>query len=138
MGMTVLACAVLLAPMGCSKQNQDDRVQGKMFYRGVPKPPTESNSMTVGRYGHHADYGRWNERGSANSGEWLDTSTSIGRYGTTAQSSTWAATGVGGDPIDNGRISSSYYDKGGSSQGIHGEGSTYSEYNERSTQTGNH
>ena len=108
-----------------------------MFYRGVPKAPTQSNSMTVGRQGHDADYGRWEERGSANSGEWLDSSTSVGRQGTSAQSATWSATGVGGDPIDNGGIGASYYDRGGSSQGIQGDGASSSEFNERGASYGN-
>jgi len=131
-----LACAASAAATGCHAQKNDERVQGKMFYRGVPRAPAESNSMTVGRQGRDAEYGRWGERGSANSGEWTDSSTSIGRQGTTAQSSTWGATGVGGDPIDNAGVSSSYSDRGGSSQGIEGGGASSSEYREGSARYG--
>jgi len=135
--VSVLACLALIAATGCTAQKKDDQVQGKMFYRGVARAPAQTNSMTVGRQGHDADYGRWEERGSANSGEWLDTSTSVGRQGGTAQSGSWNATGVGGDPIDNGGIGASYYDRGGSTQGIEGNGASSSEFDEGSARYGN-
>ena len=56
-----LACAGLMAASGCHARNDDDRVQGMMFYRASPKPAPQSNTVSVGRHGHNSDYGRWGE-----------------------------------------------------------------------------
>lgn len=131
-----LACAALLSNFGCHAQ-KEDRVQGKMFYRQPPRPPRESNTMSVGRHGHNSDYGRWSERGAGSSDAGYETSTAIGRYGTTAQSAPWGYdTSIGGDPIDNGSVTGTYFDRGGSSLGVSGDGASSSEFREGSTRYG--
>ena len=126
-----------MAASGCHARNDDDRVQGMMFYRASPKPAPQSNTVSVGRHGHNSDYGRWGERGGGNSDAGYDTSTTVGRQGTTAQSAPWRGdTQTGGYPIDNAGVSSTYYDKGGSNMGVSGDGATSSEYGEGSTRYG--
>jgi len=131
------ACAAVAAMSGCSAKNDDDRVQGKMFYRASPKPARESNTMSVGRYGRNSEYGRWTERGSGSSGMGYETSSSVGRYGTTAESAPWVHdASIGGNAIDNGNVSGTYYDRGGSSLGVSGDGASSSEYGEGSSRYG--
>lgn len=132
-----LACAGLLAAAGCHARNDDDRIQGKMFYRAPAKPAPQSNSMSVGRYGHNSDYGRWTERGSGSSDAGYETSASVGRHGDTAQSASWNTdTRIGGDAIANGNVSSTYSDTGGSNLGVSGDGASSSEYGEGSSRYG--
>lgn len=135
--IALVASAALVITTGCSAKNDDDRVQGKMFYRAAPKPPRESNTMSVGRYGRNSDYGRWTERGAGSSDMGYETSASVGRYGKTAESAPWHHdTRIGGDAIDNGNVSATYYDRGGSSLGVSGDGASSSEYGEGSTRYG--
>ncbi len=126
-----VACLLLGAAVSLSaacESSSERHVRRMMWYRQPPSQPPNSHTLTVGRYGRDAEYGRW--PGFSVSGEGTETGgTDTGRYGETATYATWGPTDVGGQPVPNSNVSARS-GLAGTTLGVQGGTMTVGEWND--------